>query len=636
VRIGSPNRVRFLPQDHRPETRIGTLGDGDTDMGQLTIKLRIAAYMAAIAVCLSAFIVLFFPPQASRMGSRLMTDSAVTITSLFAANIEPAYDSLGFGGEEIIGTALANLAGQGAPAEESPEAGATSAAQAYTPIGIHSVTVYDASGMRLDGYNDVVEAAAFVSPERTLVIEHRDGEGLLRVTAPVHGKGGFRGFFRIDFSKQTLESLVRQNLVTAIVVSLLTFALMVVLGYFVGRSISAPMERVAAAMQDLEDGEGDLTFRLHVESKDEVGRLAGHFNAFVAKLQSIIREVAQNAQTLATASDELSGISDRLVENSESVREGASAVAARTHEVSSSVEAMAGAAQEANRNVASVSSSTEQMSENMAQVSLAAEAVASNAVEVEGSVRDISDAMSTIRGNTEKAAIVSRQGAEKATPVQALLRELTQSAEATGKIVALIQKVADQTNLLSLNASIEAASAGEAGKGFAVVANEVKDLARETTSATKKIELQISDMQSFTRQSVAAIGQIIELMEGAHAINAAIARAVEDQTHTSAKVFEATSDSTKMISDVTGNIGEASNMASEVAGKASELMRGIAQISENADKAARGALEVAAHIEAVRVSSIDSSTAAANVRQRSQDLTELSGVLKSLVGQFQV
>jgi len=251
-------------------------------------------------------------------------------------------------------------------------------------------------------------------------------------------------------------------------------------------------------------------------------------------------------------------------------------------------------------------------------------------------VRDISDAMSTIRGNTEKAATVSRQGAEKATPVQQLLRELTQSAEATGKIVALIQKVADQTNLLSLNASIEAASAGDAGKGFAVVANEVKDLARETTDATKKIELQISDMQSFTRQSVAAIAQIIELMEGAHAINSAIAKAVEDQTHTSAKVFEATSDSTKMIADVTGNIGEASNMAAEVAAKASDLMRGIAQISDSADTASRGSLEVAAHIESVRASSVDSSTEAANARKCSQDLTELSAKLASLVGQFQV
>jgi len=150
----------------------------------------------------------------------------------------------------------------------------------------------------------------------------------------------------------------------------------------------------------------------------------------------------------------------------------------------------------------------------------------------------------------------------------------------------------------------------------------------------KKIELQISDMQSFTRQSVGAIGQIIELMEGAHAINSAIAKAVEDQTQTSAKVFEATSDSTKMIADVTGNIGEASNMAAEVAGKASDLMRGISNISENAGKASRSALEVGSHIEAVRLSAVDSSNESAAVRKRSQELLELSAKLKSIVVQF--
>jgi methyl-accepting chemotaxis protein len=605
-------------------------------MGRLTIKLRIAAHMALIAVMFAGFMVIFFPHQASKMGDRLMTDSAVTIASLFAANIEPAYDALGFGGEDILETALKNLAGDPSSEGAKAEASAPGSASAYAPIAINRVTVYNALGVRLDGYNDKDHGTEPVAAERAMRVEHFDDENVLRISAPVYAKGTFKGFFRIDFSKASFLALLRSNLLTSIAASLVAFGLMVMLGYFVGRSISAPMERVADAMQDLEGGDGDLTFRLKVESSDEVGQLATRFNAFVAKLQSIIRDVSENAQTLASASEQLASISDRLVENSQSVREGASAVAARTLDVSSSVEAVASAAQEANRNVASVSSSTEQMSENMAQVSLAAEAVASNAVEVEGSVRDISDAMSTIRGNTEKAATVSRQGAEKATPVQQLLRELTQSAEATGKIVALIQKVADQTNLLSLNASIEAASAGDAGKGFAVVANEVKDLARETTDATKKIELQISDMQSFTRQSVAAIGQIIELMEGAHAINSAIAKAVEDQTHTSAKVFEATSDSTKMIADVTGNIGEASNMAAEVAGKASDLMRGIAQISENADKASRGSLEVAAHIESVRVSSVDSSTEAANARKCSQDLTELSARLKSLVGQFQV
>lgn len=605
-------------------------------MGRLTIKLRIAAYMALIAVAFTAFMVLFFPTQASKLGNKLMTDSAVTVASLFAANVEPAYDALGFGGEEIISTALRHLSGESTTRDLPNEDRILHETTGHSPIEITRITVYGEDGSRIDGFNDESLVGHVAAPERTMVIEDHDDESFLRVTAPVYSGAVFKGFFRIDFSKHSLQSLVRSNLSTSIAASALALVLMVVLGYFVGRSISAPMERVAEAMRDLEGGAGDLTFRLSVESDDEIGRLATRFNAFVAKLQSILRDVSANAQTLGSASEALANISDRLVENSESVREGASTVAARTHEVSSSIETVAGAAQEAHRNVASVSTSTEQMSENMAQVSLAAEAVASNAVEVEGSVRDISDAMTTIRDNTEKAATVSRQGAEKATPVQSLLRELTQSAEATGKIVALIQKVADQTNLLSLNASIEAASAGEAGKGFAVVANEVKDLARETTAATKKIELQISDMQSFTRQSVAAIGQIIELMEGAHSINSSIAKAVDDQTRTSAKVFEATSDSTKMIADVTGNIGEASNTAAEVAAKAYDLTRGIAQISENADKAARGALEVAAHIESVRMSSVDSSNEAANVRKRAQEMTELSTKLKSLVDQFQV
>jgi methyl-accepting chemotaxis protein len=263
-----------------------------------------------------------------------------------------------------------------------------------------------------------------------LVESYEDGE-TLRITAPVYTGAQFRGFFRIDFSTKNLHALSVRNRITAITASALAFAMMIVLGYFVGRSISAPLERVAAAMKDLQDGEGDLTFRLHVESQDEVGRLARHFNAFVAKLQSLIGEVAGNAQTLADASDELARISDRLVDNSQSVREGASAVSTRTHEVSANVEAVAGAAQEANRNVSSVSSSTEQMSQNMAQVSLAAEAVASNAVEVEGSIRDISDAMSTIRGNTEKAATAVR--ARRRRRQVALLRELAQSAEATGR-----------------------------------------------------------------------------------------------------------------------------------------------------------------------------------------------------------
>jgi len=594
-------------------------------MRRLTITLRICAYAALTGLLIAVFMVGFFPAQARKLGSRVMADSAVTVAGLFAADLEPAY-AAGAGGDQAIRAALRRLAGE-AGASDGQRPGAQG-------MRVTRATVYSQSGERIAGYNDAEREQSSARPQRSLRVDQLDAEDTLRVAAPIFGDGDYKGFVSIDFSTDTLTELAQRSVWGTLLASLGLAAALISLAFLVARSIAAPVERLARAMRDLARGEGDLTFRLQVEAHDEVGQLAEHVNLFLAKLQSVMREVAGNATTLSASSDELARISDRLVENSQSVSDGANAVAERTHEVSSSIEAVAGAAQEATRNVSAVSNSTAQMSQNMAQVSLAAEAVASNAVEVEGSIRDISDAMATIRGNTEKAATVSRQGAEKATPVQQLLRELTESAEATGKIVALIQKVADQTNLLSLNASIEAASAGDAGKGFAVVASEVKDLARETTEATKKIELQISDMQSFTRQSVGAIGQIIELMEGAHAINSAIAKAVEDQTQTSAKVFEATSDSTKMIADVTGNIGEASNMAAEVAGKASDLMRGISNISENAGKASRSALEVGSHIEAVRLSAVDSSNESAAVRKRSQELLELSAKLKSIVVQF--
>jgi methyl-accepting chemotaxis protein len=588
-------------------------------MSRLTIQLRICAYAVVTALAVATFIVLFLPAQTKRIGSRVMESSAATIAGLFADDIALPFASHD---ADALHEAVLHFAG-----EDASHPG-----DAW--IEVTRATIFNASGQRLAGYNDNEHAQGPMSLPSQMSVEELAGEETLRVTAPIVADGVVKGSFRLDFSTESVHALASDAFWMCMAAATMVVLVIVTVAFFVSRAVVTPLLRVTERMAELADGDGDLTFRLKVESEDEVGQLASRVNAFLAKLQGVIREVSDNAATLSTASDELAQISDRLVENGRSVSEGATAVTERTHEVSASIEAVANAAQEATRNVSSVSHSTDQMSQNMAQVSLAAEAVASNAVEVEGSIRDISDAMATIRGNTEKAATVSRQGSEKATPVQQLLRELTESAEATGKIVALIQKVADQTNLLSLNASIEAASAGDAGKGFAVVANEVKDLARETTEATKKIELQISDMQSFTRQSVSAIGQIIELMEGAHAINSAIAKAVEDQTQTSAKVFEATSDSTKMIADVTGNIGEASNMAAEVAGKASDLMRGISNISENAGNAARGALEVSSHIEAVRLSAIDSSSEADGVRVRAQSLLELSAKLKSLISGF--
>ena len=378
----------------------------------------------------------------------------------------------------------------------------------------------------------------------------------------------------------------------ALVVAGVAVAVLAGLGWGVTRSVVGPLRRVGAVVSLM--AQGDLTGTTGVRSKDEVGRMAAELETSIAQMREVVTAIGDSSTTLASATEELSA--------------SAQDMARLADESSTQSGVVAEAATAVSENVQTVAAGSEQMGT---------------------SIREIAQ-------NASEVSRVAQQAVAAADSTTATVAKLGESSLEIAGVVKVITSIAEQTTLLALNATIEAARAGEAGKGFAVVANEVKDLARETTEATKKIELQISDMQSFTRQSVAAIGQIIELMEGAHAINSAIAKAVEDQTHTSAKVFEATSDSTRMIADVTGNIGEASNMAAEVAGKASDLKRGISQISESADRAAKNALEVAAHIEAVRVSSVSSSNEAAAVKKASLELTELAGKLKAMVDQFRV
>ncbi len=318
------------------------------------------------------------------------------------------------------------------------------------------------------------------------------------------------------------------------------------------RALSRSLCRVVRSMREIADGHGDLTRRLPATGRDETAELARAFNAFVEMIQGLMRQVVGATTQLASAADYVSQVTRSSLQGVERQQQ-------ETDQVVTAVTEMSAAIQEVARNTGQTAA--------MAQDADRAAKEGKHTVE-------------------EAIATVQATAAEVQSAADAI-QALEQESEAIGTVLDVIRGVSEQTNLLALNAAIEAARAGEHGRGFAVVADEVRTLADRTRSSTEEIKQMIDRLQLRARESVAIMEQgraraestVVQSQATDAALNS-IAGRVSTITDMTAQVAGATEQQSAVAEDISKNIHSIRHLADEVADNTRQLVEAAGNLAQ--------------------------------------------------------
>lgn len=391
-------------------------------------------------------------------------------------------------------------------------------------------------------------------------------DNYLEISSTIEEYGSQVGaiYLRTDLSALRESSIAATKAATLITVLAAIFS--AILALVIQRTIVKPINRVVNALKDIAEGEGDLTRRLQVNTQDEIGELARWFNIFVDKIHSVVSSFRET-------SDNLSESSIELLATTEKTNEGIVRQQTEIDLVASAVTQMSSTVQEVARNVGSAAHDAEE-----------ADAQAGQGQQI---VQKTMRAIEELAGDIERAAEV--------------ITRLQQESDNIGSVLDVIGGIAEQTNLLALNAAIEAARAGEQGRGFAVVADEVRTLASRTQTSTQEIQEMIERLQAGAKEAVSVMEKGKEQVSDSVGFASSAGESLQ-------KITEAVA----VIKDMSQQIASASSEQSSVTEEINQNVISIAQVASQ------------------------TSTDSNKIAQDSNSLSALAKDLKSLVSQFRL
>jgi methyl-accepting chemotaxis protein len=496
--------------------------------------------------------------------------------------------------------------------------------KAITPYGDGRAVLYGSDGTILAHYNADMIGKNIRDAESVQILGQQavnDTLETLRTGVPNHGSNGGRMFYSFPFplgsnlgSSATIwtvltsvpeatvlaevNSMVRFSIIIAVIAIVITSVII----FLVSNSITKPIVFVTETLKDISEGEGDLTKRITINSKDEVGDLARYFNATLEKIKALI-------VTIKTQSVALFDIGNELASN---MTETAAAI----NEITSNIQSLKQQTVNQSASVTETNATMEQITENIEKlngfINKQTESVAQSSSAVEEMLANIQSVTATLMRNVEnvksltEASEVGRSGLQD---VASDIQQIAHDSEGLLEINAVMENIASQTNLLSMNAAIEAAHAGEAGKGFAVVADEIRKLAESSSEQSKTISSVLKKIKDsidkITRSTDAVLNKFEAIDSGVRTVSDQeenIRNAMEEQGQGSQQILEAVSRLNELTQQVKGGAEEMLQGSKEVIGESKNLAHVTQELTNGMNEMATGADQI--NVAVTRVNEI--------------------------------
>jgi methyl-accepting chemotaxis protein len=381
----------------------------------------------------------------------------------------------------------------------------------------------------------------------------------------------------------------------------------------VSHYIKNPLKKLIEAFRDL--SEVDLTMRLIVKGSskklpikrmDEIEELSINFNSFIMKLQEIIKQLARYSTLLIQSSGNLSRYSEKMFDNMEMLKT-ANIKASKANE-------------QLSFHTHSLASSTEEMSVNINHISKSAGNIAKHMNSITLSSDNMNHSINSIGKNIYEGKKISAEGMNFSQEATQNMKILDSVAREIDQVSGLIKRISIQTNILALNASIEAASAGNAGRGFSVVAEKIKQFASQNSESAENIANKINDVQLKIQNAVKVINNITIIIEKINQSYSTIAHTIDEQIRTSG--------------NFTREINEINTSSNEIASAIAQAAEGVNEISKSSESSAISTNDFVSIMSSIKVASETSDQSAKDVQQSAYELDKISDSLNLIIDRF--